>query len=212
MTLIIILFTMIVGWLTIYYKNSSKTKPNEQDTFKDEYIPFYIEDDYLQIEIVPKQNRNHILKEMAKIEQFSDEHFDGTSFTDIYVREDISIPTRSIELRTDYVASVLKGNGFEKAEKINHRGNIRHVKNSLAFGFPNFTVFVDTYDDGELVKTMWVSVHGIIMHVWQRKAIVNALYDLGTSSDFVMADWNSLEVYDLSNENDIEHFLQDYWK
>lgn len=84
--------------------------------------------------------------------------------------------------------------------------------NTIAYGFPNFTVFVSTYDDDELVKVIWLHVYSLIMHVWQREAITNALYDLGTSTDLVLADWNSLELYDLSDKKDIDRFLQDYWK
>lgn len=192
---------MIVGWLTIYYKNSSKTKPSKQKTSKDEYIPFYMEDDYCMLEIVPKQNMRHILAEMGKPNRSDNE-----------TSENILTDTEALELRTDYVTAILEHYGFKKASKINYEGTVHTVKNCLPFGFPNFTIFVDI--NGELVKVLWLRVHGLIMHVWQREAIRDALYELGSSSNLILANWHQRnpDVYDLSDKNDIERFLQDYWK
>jgi hypothetical protein len=186
-------------------KKQAKFNNNSKDS--DEYIPFYIEDDYLQIELLPKQNMAFIQKQMDEINAFSQKHFDGVGYTDIHVRENIHVETESLELRTDYVTAVLERHGFKRAVKINYQGSIHPVTSSLPFGFPNFTIFVDTCDDEELVKVIWLSVYGFIMHVWQREVITNALYDLGTSTDLVLADWNSLELYDLSDKKDINRFL-----
>ncbi|MFP9114899.1 hypothetical protein ACLI1A_13265 [Flavobacterium sp. RHBU_3] len=212
MIVICILLILILVRFVISPPEKKQVKFANNSTESGEYIPFYIEDDYLQIELVPKQNTDFIKNQMDEIKTFSQNHFDGVGYTDIHVRENIHVETKSLELRTDYVTAVLERHGFKRAVKINYQGSIHPVTSSLPFGFPNFTIFVDTCDDEELVKVIWLCVYGLIMHVWQREAITNALYDLGTSTDLVLADWNSLELYDLSDKKDIDRFLQDYWK
>lgn len=212
MIVICILLILILVRFVISPPEKKQVKFANNSKDSDEYIPFYIEDDYLQIELVPKQNTDFIQKQMDEIRKFSQNHFDGAGYTDIHVRENIHVETKSLELRTDYVTAVLERHGFNRAKRINYRGYMYPENNTIAYGFPNFTVFVSTYDDDELVKVIWLHVYSLIMHVWQREAITNALYDLGTSTDLVLADWNSLELYDLSDKKDIDRFLQDYWK
>lgn len=199
---------LILACFVILSPEKKQAKFNNNSKDSDEYIPFYIEDDYLQIELVPKQNMAFIQKQMDEINAFRQKHFDGVGYTDIHVRENIQVETESLELRTDYVTAVLERHGFNRAKRINYRGYMYPANNTIAYGFPDFTVFVSTCEDEELVKVIWLSVYGLIIHVWEREAITNALYDLGTSTDLVLADWNSLELYDLYDKKDINRFLQ----
>ena len=49
---------------------------------------FYHEDDYKQVELVPKENLAELLKEAENVKDFSIENFDGFGHKDIYVRGD----------------------------------------------------------------------------------------------------------------------------
>ena len=60
---------------------------------------FYHEDDYRQVEIVPSDNFNELIKQAENVQDFTEKHFDGGCFTDIMVKEEnvFKLTQRQIE-------------------------------------------------------------------------------------------------------------------
>ena len=101
---------------------------------------------------------------------------------------------------------------FEKAKNINYNSHkIIDCEKGLtkAFGFSNFTIFFDT--EFEFVKNIWLS-NSLIVSVKQYDLIKSALYSLGEECEMLLVDWNSLELFDLKDRNQIDKYLMDYWK
>ncbi|UUC44139.1 hypothetical protein [Flavobacterium cerinum] len=179
---------------------------------EDENLPSFWEDDYCQIEIVPRKNIEHIEKSIKQIDEFTEKTRTEYGFTDIFMREDLPFPTINEELRTDYFEKLLTEKGFEKATKIRYDGyTITECSKttSNAFSLPCFTFFYDCKDD--FVKNIWISTSLITSTEWFDK-ILEALYELGESCELVLINWNSSELIDLTDRNQIKEYLMSYWK
>ncbi|WP_343304641.1 hypothetical protein AAHN97_24015 [Chitinophaga niabensis] len=177
-----------------------------------EYVPSFWEDDYCQIEIVPLENGEFIRKQVGHIEDFSAKSWDGSGFTDIFVRDDLPTPTISKEIRTDYLETTLLNLKFIRANYIRFDGKqMLNCKtgNTKAFGFPEFTIFFDT--QGEFVKNIWIDI-SLIVSVPQFGIIEAALYTLAEECELVLIDWNSSELFDLADKSQIEKYLMGNWR
>lgn len=184
------------------------TKPKNED----ENLPSFWEDDYCQIEIVPRKNIEHIKKSIKQIDEFTEKTRTEYGFTDIFMREDLPYPTINEELRTDYFENLLSEKGFEKAMKIRYDGYtiIDCTKTtSNAYSLPCFNFFYDC--NNEFINNIWISTSLITSNDHFNK-ILEALYELGESCELVLINWNSLELIDLTDRNQIKEYLMSYWK
>lgn len=179
---------------------------------EDENLPSFWEDDYCQIEIVPRKNIEHIDNSIKQIDEFTEKTRTEYGFTDILVREDLPFPTINEELRSDYFEKLMNEKGFEKAMKIRYDGYtiIECSKTtSNAFSLPCFNFFYDCEE--EFIKNIWISI-SLITSVAHYSKLLETLYELGEDCDLVLIDWNSSEQIDLSNREQIESYLMSYWK
>lgn len=191
-------------------KIASKTKRNA-------YLPLSWDDDYCQIEIVPAENRESIENRITEVKILAEQSREGLGFTEIFEVGQMSITTFSKEILTEPLSQLLTNYKFEKAKSINYVGyKIANCEttSTKAFGFSNFTIFFDTEE--EFVKHIWLSINATASRTEisreQFKLIKDALYSLGEEYEMVLADWNSLQLIDLSNKNQIDKYLNGYWK
>ena len=177
-----------------------------------EYVPSFWEDDHCQIEVVPSENKTFIKKQAGQIGEVASKSRNDYGFTATFERGSMPVTTSSKEIRVDYFEKTLTRFQFQKAR------HVRYDKNEIlncesgktkAFGFSNFTIFFDT--EGEFVKNIWIHI-GLIISAPQFDLIQNALYTLGEECELILIDWNSLELFDLSDRNQIQKYLMGYWK
>ncbi|WP_053058502.1 hypothetical protein [Pedobacter sp. BMA] len=174
---------------------------------EDESLPAFWDDDYCQIEIVPRQNVEHIENSIKQIDEFTASTRTEYGFTDMFVREGLPFPTINKELRTDNFEKLLTEKGFEKATKIRYNGyTIIHCTKttSNAYSLPCFSFFYDCDDD--FINNIWISISHITSNDHFNR-ILGALYELGESCEFVLIDWNSSALVDLANKNQINAYL-----
>lgn len=179
---------------------------------EDKNLPSFWEDDYCQIEIVPRKNIEHIEKSIKQIDEFTEKTRTENGFTDIFMREDLPFPTINAELRTDYFEKLLAEKGFEKAMKIRFDGYtiIECSKTtSNAYSLPCFNFFYDCND--EFINNIWISTSLITASDHFNKTL-EALYELGESCEMILINWNSSELIDLAKRNQIKEYLMSYWK
>ena len=124
------------------------------------------------------------------------------------------MPTSTItkEIRVDYLEKTLTSFQFQKAKHIRYGAKEVlncETGNTKALGFSNFTVFFD--EEGEFVQNIWIDIQ-LIVSATQFDLIQDALYSLGVECELVLVNWNSLELFDLANRNEIEKYLRGYWK
>jgi len=205
----IFLFALIAA---IYIVSRVLTPPAQIVTKQvfdtDDSVPDYWLDDYCQIEILPKENLEFIIREFKQIESVEKTE----SFTDIHERGRKPITTLSKEIRVDYLERTLTSQGLSKAEKILYeriemmdakKGKIR------AFYLPDFIFFYEIED--EFIKNIWLKID-LLVSVTEIDVIEQALYILGEEYDFLLVDWISLKIVDLASKTEVRRYLMDYWK
>lgn len=188
-------------------KNTSKNEVKANS-----YLPSFWEDDYCQIEIVPFENKEYILKTIEEIYDLGNNSRTDFGFTETFARGQMPLSTYSKEIRINYLAKLLTGFEFEKAKSIHYESHkILDCETGLtkAYGFSNFTFFFDT--ENEFVKNIWLSI-SLIVSVKQYDLIKSALYCLGEECKMVLVDWNSMELFDLRDRKQIDKYLNEYWK
>jgi len=202
---------MIFRWfINKFLAWSKKTQPSS--AIITEHIPYMALDDYCRVEIVPVENDTHILKVFKEIEEHSDTNFDGFGYKEMYEIGALPESTVNEELRLDYLDKLLSDKGFIAASKINYDGQINDAGtySIRAYGFPNFTIFIE--GEEEFAKRIWLSITGIIIHVWQMDVLSKTLWQLGEEGQLLLVDWATSKLYDLRNADDVSAFLFQYWK
>lgn len=175
-------------------------------------LPSFWEDDYCQIEIVPKKNMAHIELSIQNIEDLTEKSITEYGFNEIFIRDGFPFPTLNEEFRIEYFDKIFTEKGFEKAEQVRYDGNsiIECSPTTLnAFSLQGFTFFYDCKED--FISNIWVSSSFITSSGYFNK-ILEALYELGESCEFVLINWNNLELIDLGDRNHIKEYLMGLWK
>jgi hypothetical protein len=195
-----------------FLKFSKGNKSTNPYIDANEYAPSFWEDDYCQIEIVPVENKAFILKQAKEIDRFAESSRTNYGYTETFERGTMPVQTLSKEIRADYLEQSLLGFQFAKAKHIRYENS--KILNcdtgkTKAFGFSNFTVFFDIEE--EFVKNIWVHI-GLIVSVTQFDLIETAFYTLGEECALILIDWNSSELFDLSDKTHIQKYLMGYWK
>lgn len=181
---------------------------------EDKNLPSFWEDDYCQIEIVPRKNSAQIETSIKQIEEFTKTTNSEYGFSDIFAREDLPFPTFIEEFRIDYFEKFLTEKGFEKAKQIRYNGDtiINCSKStSNVFSLPCFNFFYDSKDESEFINNIWIST-SLIISTDHFNKILEALYELGEGFELVLINWNSSELIDLTDRNQIKEYLMTYWK
>jgi hypothetical protein len=172
-----------------------------------EYVPSFWEDDYCQIEIVPAENTAFILAQAKQINDLAQETSTDYGFTEAFERDSMPTTTLSKEIRIDYLENTFSGFQLQKAKYIRYDKNKilnTETGTTKAFGFPNFTIFFDTKN--EFVKNIWINIPAFVS-VTEFDLIKEALYSLGEECGLVLIDWNTLELFDLADQKQIQKYL-----
>lgn len=196
---------IIIALLTLIYFTKSNTKTEYSKLTKTEYRAkgtiFYHEDDFCQIEIVPKENLPDLLKQADNISGFSAQN----GYTDIYVREENKVNLKSREIDNAELEKLLAELGTEKhTEVITGYGSDYRVKseNTIGFGKEYSAVYFD-FENGK-VENIWITNLFGLNH----DKVVDVLSKIGEKWNLILMDWNSSELVDLSNKVMIKKYLK----
>ncbi|MEH1009491.1 hypothetical protein VDP25_17265 [Winogradskyella sp. ECml5-4] len=196
---------IIIALFALIYFSKSNTKTEHPELTKTEYRAkgtiFYHEDDFCQIEIVPKENLSDLLKQADNIADFSTEN----GYSDIYVREENKVSLKSREIDKTELEKLLAELGTEKhTEVITGYGSDYRVKseNTIGFGKEYSAVYFDFENDK--VKNIWTTnLFGL-----NNDKVVDVLSRIGKKWNLVLMDWNRSELVDLSNKEMIKKYLK----
>jgi hypothetical protein len=186
-------------------------KPNKAKSVhldSKEFVPFLLEDDYCQIEIVPYENKSFIENQCEQTNDLADKSRTEFGFTEIFVRDSMPVKTITKEIRVDYLEYTLTGFGLTKAKRIKYEQNgIIDCQNGKmkAFGFSTFTIFFDF--ENEFVENIWIHFGGI--ETTERDELIQSmLYCLGEECELLLVDWNQLVSVDLKNRIQIKRYFK----
>jgi hypothetical protein len=176
------------------------------DTSADRSI-FFHEDDYCQVQLSTAENLTSLQKEADEILGFSAEHFDGSGFSEIKVREEETHKLAQRRISAEDIETVVLNSGLARFEKVftgygsSHREELLNTK---AYGKKGCVIFFDVKDD--MVEHIWLDYH------WgnseqDKDSFRTCLVEIGQKWNLVLMDWNQLKLVDLSDHSAILAYL-----
>jgi len=174
-----------------------KSKKKEYGTI------FYHEDDYCQVQLLPKENYFELLKQAENVDDFSEEHFDGTGFTDIMVRDESTFKLCNKSIQIKELDGILESIELPKHIEVSTgiTPSEMESKNTIGYGENYNGIFYD-FEDG-IVQNIWSSNLVSLDSVHLQKA----LNQIGVKWKLLLMDWNSLTLVDLQNTAQIEKYF-----
>jgi hypothetical protein len=161
---------------------------------------WFHEEDYCQIELLPKAAENFARRQAGEIDTFSAAHDDGgQGWTDIYVRREPPASLGALRIALIDVENLIPPE-FHRFDKVT-TGYSTHVEpaaQTVAWQAGGGTVFVG-HDDGGIVDAVWFSDVNLGME--------ELLLRLGARWPVVLAHWPWSRVVDLSDRGAVRAFL-----
>jgi len=169
---------------------------------------FYHEDDYKQVDILPKENKAFVEAESQAIEDFGEKHFDGNAYTDIYIRsDDHKVKLNSRNIKPSELESKLEMLGLKRNSNVltGYGQSYRELhKDCIAYGQDYSAIYYDFAD--QVVQNIWLVSHWRI----DRAKLSNCLYEIGKQWGLILQDWNLSETIDLTDKQAIDKYLSYY--
>lgn len=190
-------------------KRNKTTQTDKLQKSKEEPSIFYHEDDYRQIEIVPSDNIDDLKTEAQKVNDFASNHFDGSGFTEIYVRKDNNTELKERKITPHDLEQKLVILGLDRIANVRTGYGQTHQKSvtdCIAFGKDYSAVYYEYRDN--VVQHIWFTNPGNI----NREQLVHCLNSLGMQWKLVLQDWNHAMTVDLSNKQTITEYLNKFEK
>ena len=97
-------------------------QPKDKKPYEHADVLHMWEDDYLMIELLPKENLEFIKNETKRIDEFGKEHFDGAGFTDITVIGEKPTKTIDRQILISHVNQLFNKTDLQRIEKVVMQG------------------------------------------------------------------------------------------
>jgi len=164
------------------------------------------EDDYLMLELLPKENLEFIKNETKRINAFGQEHFDGSGFTGITIIGEKPIKTKDRQIRKSQVEQIFSKTDLYKIEKVVMQGVglLEGDKAPLGYGSNRFAVIIEAKSG--ILENIWIT--GSTETDQERQNLKQGLKEFGKQFDFIGVDWFKSAYYDLNDEKQIEEYVK----
>ena len=167
---------------------------------------YFHEDDYCQVEVLPATARSYCLAEMGHIGEFADAQWDGTGFTDIYVRGEPPQPLASLGITLAELRSAIKPllPQFTQVQTgySSHREPCASV---AAWGFDDGQAVFAGVGKGGVIGPIWLSLNLLPderVGLWCR-----VFGSLPRAMELLIADWSTGQVVALTDETRLVAYL-----
>jgi hypothetical protein len=196
-----------LGILDIFRNKKKAQSGMAQPTLVGSSI-FYHEDEFRQIEIIPDDNLSMLKAESERIQRFANEHFDGSGFTDIYIRNhnsEIKLNQRKID--PIELEKILISIGLSRISIVftGYGQNFRELhKDCIAYSKQNSAIYFDF--KGDVVEHIWFT------NPWgiDRDRLTDALEKMGHKWNLLLQDWNLVVTVELKDKEAIEGYLKTF--
>ena len=164
------------------------------------------EDNYLMIELLPIENLEFLKSETKRIKEFSQEHFDGVSFTGITGIGEKPIKTIDKKIPLDRVTEIIEKSGLKKIREVVMEGVgfLSDYNVPLGFGSSRFAILLEHED--KIVKHIWIT--GEPQHDNEIAKIISGLFQIGQEYDMVGVNWFQDEYYVLKELKQVNEFVE----
>ena len=170
---------------------------------------FFHEDDYCQVQLMLNENQMSLQKEAEEVFGFSKEHFDGSGYTDIKVREEETHKLADRQIKINEIEAVIINAGFDKIPKVftGYGQSYREeLTNTEAYGKNGCAIFYDYKD--YIVEHIWLEYHWGNEQTNKNK-FLNCLSDLGKKWNLLLMDWNQLKLVELTDSTATQKYLNE---
>lgn len=164
------------------------------------------EDDYLMIELLPKENLEFIKNETKRIDEFGQKNSDETGFMDITVIGEKPIKTFDKQILISQVDQIFSKTDLQRIEKVVMQGLgiLEGDKVPLGYGSNKFAIMIEGISG--VLENLWIT--GRTDTDEERQSLKQGLKEFGKQFDFIVVDWFKGEYYDLNDEKQIEGYLK----
>lgn len=156
------------------------------------------------VELLPSENLTFLHEERERLDAFSAAHFDGTAWTDIYIRSEEPTPITS--RATPYARlAELFGSLLPAAERVEtgYSSHREPCSSCFAFGTSYDFALYGASKDG-IVTALSLSVGAPSFDRALRAKLLSALGRLGREYRLVLADWQRSRIVSLANQAEVE--------
>lgn len=169
---------------------------------------FYHEDMYLQIEVLPIENKRFCLKQMDSISEFAEEHKEGLGYSSVYLREEEEYKLTNKKIPLKSVVGTLEKylNNYDEVYTC-YGGHECKSKNTIAFGFKTIQIFITFQKD--FIKYIWMNGYTREMDEIQRFS--QALIAIGKELDLLIADWEAGTITELKNAKAVKKYINKFY-
>jgi hypothetical protein len=188
--------------ILITLKKLFKVSSNDTSQLKEnsENLLYLHEDDAAQIELLPAENLINLRQECKKISDFSNEHFVGNGWSDIYIRPE---PPKTILdkgiLVDDFRKPFIERGFTEKELRFSGMKNV--PVNEMALTFGDLRIYYG-FTDAQLN-----SIYFDYFIKDENLALFNSiLLDLSNKYNLVLADWNKQDIFDARLQSEVERY------
>lgn len=170
---------------------------------------FFHEDIYCQVEFVPRENIFYLKKENENISIFGEGHFEGSGYTDMYIREanpvDISVRNISVERFEGF----LQGIGLIRAGAVYYLHTTRTIKSegTIGYNLGRATVFIAHKE--ETVTAFWIDNFRFHQDDAVKADLKEVLSAIGHEYNLVLNDWDLHKIIDLQDGLQIDKYLNE---
>ena len=197
-----------MNWLKKIFRKDNNTI--NQDEYKLSSDEVYLHEDfYCQVELLPDENSSELESENEKIEEFANEHFDGTGFTDVYARDEHKIKTSDRNINLSDFEQFVISLGFQKMRNIySGYGNYKEkCQNTNAYSIDRATIFCD-FENG-VIKNIWLDGFRFNNESKFGKEMTEGLFQIGKQWKLTLNDWDLTERINLKDKSEIELYIKE---
>ena len=169
---------------------------------------YFHEDDYLQIELLPKENFSYLKSENDKINGFAKQHAVGAGFDQMFQRGAAQVPTEQLQIKLEDFDEVTSQFGFEKAEIVctGYGAYEEPCTNTNAYQRCDSLIFCD-YEQG-IIHNIWLEGFYNTSNSHCNQLQFEILFQIGQKWGFILNDWNASVLVVLEDELDIEAYMR----
>ena len=194
----IALFLVISSLLKKGNRSNSANNPKDIGTI------FYHEDDYCQVQLLPMENYPNLIKQAKNISDFSKNNFDGNGWSEMKIRDEIGVKISDRNILPQSLDEILLNlKSIKHTVVITGYGENHRVlsENTIGYGEDYIAMYYDF--DKEKIKNIWMTN----VSSFNENKATQVLLELGKKWNLILMDWNSLELIDLNNKEEIENYL-----
>ncbi len=190
---------------------SPVTSPSNSEELQIDGITsiYFHEDDYCQIELVPRENEGFLIAQGAEIQRSAEKNFDGFGYKDIHVRSQEQVPLSSKNILLSQIADMLRDCGFLRIDTVftGYSTHREHLQNAVAFKLDPYVIYFD-HKDG-IVEHAWLDLHWGSSPESQTR-MIGAFAQIGQKWQLLLSHWPWSRVVDLTDRAAIENYVTVY--